>query len=271
MTIHYHCTPITPSSVFKSLAGRHFAVSFVRPDQLRESHEIGQSVMLDNGAYTAWKKGTRIKADLFHEWVDKWLDCPTTWAIIPDRINGTEYQNDELVRKWPFGDRGAPVWHLNEPIERLLRLCGRFEKVCFGSAGAYKTIGSDAWSRRVRAAFSALNIFPRLPWIHMLRGMSLSGSKVFPFASLDSSNIARSHKEWPNNAVKMAQRLDATQCTIRWNDGNKYCLGIPDDQRMLELEEENKKLIVRNSFLESTNRKLTGAGSYKPTKKEDQT
>ncbi len=272
MTMHYHCTPITPNSVMEMLAGRNFCVSFARPDQVQRAHEIGQSVMLDNGAYTIWKdNGARLDADAYHAWAKPWLDCPTTWAVIPDMIDGKESLNDELVLGWPFGrDRGAPVWHLNEPYERLVRLACRFPRVCFGSAGAYSSVGSDAWSRRVRGAFSALMFLPSLPWIHMLRGMAVSGSKVFPFASVDSSNIARHHHEPQNDAVQMAQRLDSRQCTIRWDNKEQYCLGVSDEERLADLEKENGKLTTRVSLLESTNRKLTGADSYTPPTKEDQ-
>ncbi len=271
MTIHYHCTPITPARTLESLAGRHFCVSYYRPDDVERCHRIGQSVMLDNGAYTTWKEsGKRMDVPGFYRWAEKWLECPTTWAVIPDVIDGLEDSNDELVRAWPFGNRGAPVWHLNEPIERLIKLCFQFDRVCFGSAGEYYMVGSNAWSRRCRAAFDAMTIFPRMPWIHMLRGMALAGSKVFPFASLDSSDVGRNHKRVHNDPVEMAQKWDSLQCTMYW-EGERKQLSIFDsgEERIQELEIENKKLTGRVMSLESQNRKLAGSPSYNPPTKDD--
>ncbi len=42
--------------------------------------------------------------------------------MIPDVIGSTEKENDDLLAEWPHGERGVPVWHLNESIGRLERL-----------------------------------------------------------------------------------------------------------------------------------------------------
>ena len=55
--IHYHGTPITPRPVLHELAGRNFCVSYAAAGQVKTCHEIGQSVMLDNGAFTFWNQG----------------------------------------------------------------------------------------------------------------------------------------------------------------------------------------------------------------------
>jgi hypothetical protein len=49
--IHYHGTPITPRSVLFELAGRCFCVPYSDPRDVAICHEIGQSVMIDNGAF----------------------------------------------------------------------------------------------------------------------------------------------------------------------------------------------------------------------------
>ncbi|PLU16204.1 MULTISPECIES: hypothetical protein [Sinorhizobium] len=41
--IHYHGTPISPVAALLELAGRHFCVSFARPDDVVRCHQIGQS------------------------------------------------------------------------------------------------------------------------------------------------------------------------------------------------------------------------------------
>lgn len=217
--IHYHGTPITPRSVLHELAGRNFCVSYAWPGQVKTCHQIGQSVMLDNGAFTFWKGSTIPDWSGYAAWAEPWLDYPTTWCVIPDLIDADADVNDQMLRWWwqQGLPKGAPVWHLHEPIDRLLRLAhGYDERICFGSSGQYREVGSDAWHRRVTQAFNELDKrFKRLPWVHMLRGMSLSGEH-YPFASVDSTDIARNHNRPQNNARAMADRWDALQCPARW-------------------------------------------------------
>lgn len=221
MTLHYHGTPITPNRLVEvELAGRNFCVSFARPDQIRLAHRVGQSVMLDNGAFSVWRQGVEIDWQEWRQWAEEWLDYPTTWAVLPDSIDGDALDNDKLLGRFmSVGLRtgqGVPVWHLHESLERLSRLVNCYGKVCFGSSGVYATIGTEGWHRRVTEAFDALaDDFGRVPWIHMLRGMALAGSQ-YPFASLDSTDIGRNHNRPQNTARAMADRWDALQNPARW-------------------------------------------------------
>jgi hypothetical protein len=95
-------------------------------------------------------------------------------------------------------------------------LVDQFGRVCFGSSGQYATSGSPAWHGRTSDAFDRLlDEFGRVPWVHMLRGMSLAGSD-YPFASLDSTDVAQNHNRPWNTARLMADRWDALQCPARW-------------------------------------------------------
>ena len=60
MTIHYHGTPITPAAQLARMAGEHFCVSFYRPDNADVCEVIGQSVLWDNGAFSAYTKGVEL-------------------------------------------------------------------------------------------------------------------------------------------------------------------------------------------------------------------
>lgn len=213
MTIHYHGTPITPRSTLLELAGRHFCVSHAAPQDVAVCHQIGQSVMLDNGAFSAWRSGKPTNWHRYYEWVEEW-SSPTTWAVIPDIITGTAEDQDALLAEWPAGLIGAPVWHMHEPIERLARLCDDWPRVCVGSSGDYAVVGDARWHARMTAAFNRV-ASRRTPWLHMLRGMSLSGS-IYPFASVDSTDIARNHHQPHKSAKAMADRWDAAQCPLRW-------------------------------------------------------
>lgn len=222
--MHYHGTPITPRSVLHELAGRNFCVSFAEPRDVEVCHRIGQSVMLDNGAFTVWKQGGTVDWKAWSEWVQPWVDYRTTWCVLPDVIGGSEEENDALLRFHLLVQGGVPVWHLHESLNRLKLLVLRFGRVCFGSSGAYSVVGSETWRRRVSDAFDAI-VEPsgRVPWVHMLRGMAMAGTE-FPFASVDSTDIARNHNRPQNGARKMADRWDAIQQPARWEKREQMAL-----------------------------------------------
>ena len=216
--IHYHGTPISPIGVLLgAMSGAHFCVSHIRPDDVRRAHTVGQSVMLDNGAFSKWKSGKATDWVRFYDWCDVWLDYPTTWAVIPDVINAGTQEQDALLREWPHGQRGAPVWHMDEPINRLLRLCDEWPRVCIGSTDEFAQVLSPAWRRKMDEAFNEVAArHRRLPWLHMLRGMQLSGMH-WPFASVDSTDIAQNHHLPHRSAAKMRARWDAMQTPARWD------------------------------------------------------
>ncbi len=237
MTIHYHGTPITPNSELFRLAGRNFCVSFGTSSkaQARMCHEIGQSVLLDNGAFSLWRKGITMQAttaengsiqppdwSAYYEWAEEWCAYKTTWAIIPDVIDGGPMVNDLLVRDWPTHcvpkSQAAPVWHMDEPVQRLLDLIriGQWERICIGSSGRFATVGSDKWHRRMDIVFNKItDPSGRVPvWLHMLRGMKLCES-YYPFSSMDSTDVARNYKD-RGDIVKQADRWDERQCPALW-------------------------------------------------------
>lgn len=49
----------------------------------------------------------------------------------------------------------------------------------------------------------------------MLRGLALSGDR-WPFASADSVNVARNFKDGNVCPERMARRIDAIRCPIKW-------------------------------------------------------
>ena len=214
MTLHYHGTPITPRFELNKLAGKSFCVSFARPDDLNFCLKNGQSVMLDNGAFSFFTKKKKADWYKFYNYLEPILGHPH-WAIIPDVIGGGEEENDQLLKEWFFPpELSANVWHLDEPSERLIRLSDMGMKVCFGSSGDYWQIGSEKWCRRVDLAFNALSKIGQLPWIHMLRGMAVS--HLYPFASVDSTNVARNFKNNFTCPEYMARRIDAVQGGTKW-------------------------------------------------------
>ncbi len=217
MTIHYHGTPITPRTALLELRGRHFCVSHARPDDVRLAHQIGQSVMLDNGAFSKWKRGADTDWPAFYAWCEQWLAYPTTWAVIPDVIDGGSQLQDALMREWPFGHRGAPVWHMDEPVSRLVRLIDEWPRVCIGSTAEFASVMSPLWQVRMDECWTEMTRGRRfLPNIHMLRGMQCAGER-WPFGSLDSTDIAQNHNRPQNTPRSMVDRWDAIQCPGTWS------------------------------------------------------
>ncbi|MFN9163452.1 MAG: hypothetical protein ACK6DM_12250 [Alphaproteobacteria bacterium] len=168
-------------------------------------------MLLDNGAFSKFKRGYETNWTAYYEWCDEWLQFPTTWAIIPDVIDAGTQEQDALLREWPHGQRGAPVWHMDEPIHRLLRLTDEWPRVCIGSTAEYWQVMSPVWERRMDEAWTELSArHKRTPWVHMLRGMQLSGRR-WPFASVDSTDIAQNHHLPHKSPRSMADRWDAMQ------------------------------------------------------------
>lgn len=222
--IHYHGTPITPRETLLRLGGRCFCVSFADPRDVAVCHDIGQSVMLDNGAFSAWTRGHQPDWADYYKWCEPWLEYKTTWAVIPDVIDGTAADNDALIAEWPHGDRGAPVWHMHESLDRLRTLCARWPRVCFGSSGEYAQVGTGRWHHRAIQAFNAIAPSGSVStWIHMLRGLDLAGS-AYPFSSADSANVARHHHHL---GIEMINDIDSRQCPGRWV--------LPGEQGRLEI------------------------------------
>jgi hypothetical protein len=220
--LHYHGTPITPRSKLSELAGRCFCVSIADDRDTEIVHEIGQSVMLDNGAYSFWKDGRPTDWPAYYDWCDHWLAYQTTWAVIPDVIDGDEDTNDALIAQWPFGTRGAPVWHMHESFARLTRLCEEWPRVCIGSSGQFSDMKTQSWRRRMAGAMDWVCYEGRpITWLHLMRGLAFSGS-YYPLGSADSTNIAQNHSGSPTTGrppkllSAMADRIDALQCPSHW-------------------------------------------------------
>lgn len=217
--IHYHGTPLTPRDELLKMAGKHFCVSFADARDGDWCLANAQSVMWDNGRFSEFTQGKDVDDAKLYAWLESRLGHPH-WAVVPDAIGGDVNDNLRLISEWPFRkDMAAVVWHMDEPIAHLLKLIELgFAKICFGSAGAYWQVGSDRWSRRAEGAFNAIvSTFGAVPWVHMLRGLSLCGD-IYPFASGDSTNIARNFKNKGSETCpeRMARRIDAVQCPIRW-------------------------------------------------------
>lgn len=218
--IHYHGTPITPRSSMLGMEGRHFCVSYAYakrcPNETPFVLNIAQSVMFDNGAFTAHTTGEPLDVVGFRDWIETYVQHPH-WAVVPDVIGGDENAQRALLAQWDFPkDLSAPVWHLGLSLDWLLELSDNWPRICFGSSAEYWQIASSSWRRRMDQAFEVLSRTRRhLPWVHGMRMLGRCGDK-WPLASADSTNIARNYASRGELPEVMAQRIDAIQPDRKW-------------------------------------------------------
>lgn len=233
--IPYHGLPVTPEvAAVEVVNGGHAFVSFRTPLQLKVAVEFAQSLALDNGAFGAWSEGKPVKDwKPFYDWADGCRRLPhCDFAVIPDVIDGSEADNDALVREWPFSKFfGAPVWHMHEGFDRLERLAADWPRVCIGSSGQFKVVGNAPWWARMASAMRVLCDTEGRPLVK-IHGLRMLNPKVFtrlPFASADSTNIGRNvglDQRWkgtyppvgkPARARVIRQRIEAFNAPERWD------------------------------------------------------
>ena len=243
--IHYHGTPIGGSKqeAARFLMGRHALVPFSYPCDLPIALEACQSVCLDNGAFTLWKKGGDVDVLAYREWVSSVAGHPSLdWCLIPDKIDGTEQDNRDLEARWmDFGlsVESVPVWHLHESLDWLLELTGRHRTVALGSSGQWATPGTSAWWCRMSEAMAVACDAAGRPRCR-LHGLRMLDPEVFtrlPLASADSTNaavncgsISRFGSYLPPTASQRAEviaaRIESHNSAPRWVSGG-------DQQRLI--------------------------------------
>lgn len=192
--IHYHGTPVGGKAVERAdfLKGRHALVSFAYQGDMPLVADQCQSFILDNGAFTSWKKGLTVKWSDYFSWVKDWYRHPGfDFALIPDVIDGDERENDSLLDTWPSEVRGVPVYHLHESEERLLRLASQYSTVALGSSGQWSHPGSNLWWERMEWVMDRVcdGGIPKCK----LHGLRMLNPKVFtrlPLSSADSVNAS---------------------------------------------------------------------------------
>jgi hypothetical protein len=175
------------------LIGRHALVPFSYTDDIAIVADVCQSFVLDNGAFTVWKKGGKVDVLGYLAWCREWCRHPGfDWALIPDVIDGDEKQNDELLAAWPDDVEGVPVWHMHESLERLQRLASTWRTVALGSSGAWASVGTAGWWGRMTDAMTAICDEHGRPAckLHGLRMLDPDVFRRLPLSSADSTNAA---------------------------------------------------------------------------------
>tara|TARA_X000001382_G_C3169425_1_gene178974 strand:- start:286 stop:1047 length:762 start_codon:yes stop_codon:yes gene_type:complete len=204
-----HGTPVNPKRLLPQLKGHSFCVSYMNKEQLNTCIDLvgeDEILILDNGAFSAWKKGIKLDAawwDGFYSWANDAMDrCPNAVCVIPDVIGGKEEENLQLIaealklKKIKYPERAMAIWHLNESFEMLEKLFRIFNFVGFGSCAEYDIArnGKDSfYIGRIKAAWAHMTYWKNKynknwPWIHMMRGLGVLHK--ISFDSADSCNLA---------------------------------------------------------------------------------
>jgi len=232
--IHYQGLPITPeTAAAAAISAGHAFVSFVDTRQLALAAAVCQSFALDNGAYSAWKKGHPVQdwGD-FYRWARECRRIPSCdFAVIPDVIDGDERANDDLVQAWPLPRWfGAPVWHMHESLARLQALVHAWPRVCIGSSGDFAVVGSGPWWYRMAQAMRVACDEDGYP-LARLHGLRMLNPEIFsrlPLASADSTNIGQNigiDQAWKGTyppatkearARVMRERIEAQNALACW-------------------------------------------------------
>jgi hypothetical protein len=238
--IHYHGLPMTPQAdMVKSFAGRHAMVSYEHADQIELAAEICQSIVLDNGAFSAWRADRIHDFAGYKEWCRKWFKHPAVdWCVIPDVIDGAEHDNDLLIADWLLGGqwrpgmhRSVPVYHLHESIGRLETLANAYPRIALGSSGIYAEPGSEKWWGRMAEIMKILCDSDGMPKVR-LHGLRMLDPVIFshiPFSSVDSCNVARNvgiDQAWNGpyaprsramRALILMDRIEGHAAASRWS------------------------------------------------------
>lgn len=198
--IPYVGMPITPEeAAARAVRWGHAFCSARYLNQLPLVLEICQTFAMDHGGFSAWKSGEPITDwQFYYALIAELHRYPQfDFCVIPDVIDGTEAENDALLDEWPWRltapHVGAPVWHLNESLDRLDRMVSQWPRICLGSSGEYAQIGTPKWWTRMAEAMDVICDKQGRPCakIHGLRMLDPAIFTRFPFASADSTNIAR--------------------------------------------------------------------------------
>lgn len=244
--IRYHGGPITPEpAALAAWRGSHAMVSFANPDQAALAFAVADTVAFDNGAWPIFSAGKgEIDIAAYVDWVAIWCRHPAfDWCLVPDKIDGTEAENDlmerafsgALARKmgcWeaPLKHLQVPVWHMHESILRLDRLMDSYKRIAIGSSGEFVKIGTQRWWGRMAEAMEALCDSEGRPKVrlHGLRQMDPEVFSIVPYASVDSTNVARNigiDSAWTGSyvpvrketrAMVLKSNIESHACSARW-------------------------------------------------------
>jgi hypothetical protein len=126
------------------------------------------------------------------------------FTVLPS--HGQE-ENDSYIEEWPFPPSiSVPIWHLHESLAKLEWLTEAWPRIAFGSSGEWIDIGTTRWWGRISEAMEVAadkDGHPKVK-LHGLRQMDPEVFSIIPYASVDSTNVARNigiDKAWTGSYI----------------------------------------------------------------------
>lgn len=228
MIRHFHGTPIWGDRgrvLQTAIKDGGAFISYARPDQIEQCLIHSSKIAIDNGAFSAWKRGLSIDWSEFYMWLFRYYHHPKMdFFIVPDVIDGSEDDNDRLIDSVPdmFKGKAVPAWHMHESIDRLVRLCEKWPKVAFGSSGKYTEIRTKAWHSRMKEALTEIygerDLKTKIHGLRMLDGRVLG---AYPIDTADSTNLACNVPKFAVKYPDLTRNVEAMECYKNLNEHDK--------------------------------------------------
>jgi hypothetical protein len=184
-----------------------------RYKQIDKILPICKSMVIDCGAFTFYQRGEKVDDSFwggYYQYVLKYIGL-IDWFVIPDVIGGSEEENDLMIDKVPSSlkHKGVPVWHTNESLDRLERLCLSFERVAIGAIREHKPVATNKDGNEVLT--SAFDYIYRKKKIDVkIHGLAMLDGRILgklPFDSADSAFVA-------TNVPKTKLQMTEVQCKL---------------------------------------------------------
>lgn len=202
------------ATAIRLLAGRRALVSFayvgtnwVPVAKLAQIAGVTSALMIDSGAFTAWRKGLPLDVGAYIAWLA--ADAPPfAWAIAGDVIDDAAASLTNWRAMPRLDGRAVPVFHEGEPVEHLDEYVATSQRCALGRIG-----GRRSESKTFEFYDLVFNRHPDAKF-HALGNASATTLEPYPFASFDStgwqrdaaySNAAR----WPFSRCSKETRMRA--------------------------------------------------------------
>ena len=187
----------------------YIGTSWLRNDEVRDISAASPSLMIDSGAFTAWRKGLSIDMSAYTDWLLTKAPKFET-AIALDVIGDADASvaNWNKMRAMLQGVRLMPVWHEGDPHEHLLEYTKHAEIVGIG-----RIEGRRSETKTLALYDDAFNHCPTSKF-HALGNCNPKTLEPYPFESFDGitwqldSMYASSHA-WPWSRVSKDSRMRA--------------------------------------------------------------
>lgn len=202
------------STAIRLLAGHRALISFayvgssfLPTKKVSELASVTSGLMIDSGAFTAWRKGSAIQLDAYSRFL---LTAPVhEWAIALDVIGDAEASvaNWRLMRQ--RHPTIVPVWHEGDPVSILDEYAS-----AGGLIGLGRIEGRRSDQKTLEFYDAAFNRHPDTMF-HALGNANPMQLEPYPFYSFDSTGWQRdaaysqSHK-WPYNRCTKETRMRAS-------------------------------------------------------------